>query len=142
MSSGRIVNLLDSASAESNDKPSSWPHYAMGAKARPESDRKGHCFPESAEESFTKVLPIGWKKEDRRRAVKEEILMEQNVAVAMRDGVKLLVDVFRSPKSSKGGDEQVPTIVMYGPYGKSGTGPLQVRPKISRSKFELDSHYM
>lgn len=110
MSSGRLVNLLDSASAESNDKPSSWPRYAMGAKARPESDRKGHCFPESAEESFTKVLPIGWKKEDRRRAVKEEIMMEQNVAVAMRDGVKLLVDVFRSPKSSKGGDEQFPRL--------------------------------
>lgn len=43
----------------------------------------------------------------------------------MRDGIQLRLDVFRSPGSEQESGN-VPTILMYGPYGKSGAGPQQV----------------
>lgn len=44
------------------------------------------------------------------------IICEQDVAVEMRDGIKLYCDIFR-PKTS-GADEQVPAILAWSNYGK------------------------
>jgi predicted acyl esterase len=125
-STGRTTNILAATPANAGTKPTTWPTYVMGSKALPENNREWSCYPASAEEVGVKTLPVGWKKDERRRAVVEEILFDQNVSIPMRDSIKLKADIFRSPKT-EGGKEKVPTILMYGPYGKSGTGPQQVR---------------
>ena len=53
------------------------------------------------------------------RALPTDIVFDKDVAVTLRDGVTIYVDVLRPA-----GDEQVPVIVAWSPYGKSqGTAP-------------------
>ncbi|KAL4912674.1 Alpha/Beta hydrolase protein [Aspergillus aurantiobrunneus] len=49
-----------------------------------------------------------------------DVIWERDVAITMRDGVKLYTDIFR-PESAQG---QVPAIIPWGPYGKVGTSTL------------------
>ena len=119
----RLTNILNTVPANPSDKPTSWPQYVMGSKALPEANREWSCYPPSAEERGVKVLEKGWQKDSRRRPLPQSILWDQNRSIAMRDGVTLQLDVFRSSEQKSG---QVPTILMYGPYGKSGAGPQQV----------------
>lgn len=121
----RSTNILLTVPADPSEKPTSWPQYVMGSEALPEANREESCYPPSAEEQGVKMLNKGWQKDSRRRPLPQEVLWDQNVAVAMRDGIKLQLDVFRSAATEQAGDK-VPTILMYGPYGKSGAGPQQV----------------
>jgi predicted acyl esterase len=123
---GRTTNILLTEAADPSVKPTSWPQYQLGPEARPEANREWSCYPVTAEEKGVKILPAGWSKESRRRKASEDILFDQNVSIPLRDGVQLDADVFRSPKTQEG-NVKVPTVLMYGPYGKSGTGPQQVR---------------
>lgn len=50
--------------------------------------------------------------------IESGIRIHRNVPVAMRDAVRILVDIFR-PES----DEKVPAIIAWSPYGKHETGP-------------------
>jgi predicted acyl esterase len=52
-----------------------------------------------------------------RRVIEHGMLIERNVAVAMRDGVEILIDVFRPLDT-----QPVPPIVAYTPYGKHQNG--------------------
>ena len=65
------------------------------------------------------TLPKGWRKEQGRRALTEDIIFESDVAVPLRDGVTIYADVFR-PISSEG--KPVPAILAWSPYGKQGNG--------------------
>jgi hypothetical protein len=70
-------------------------------------------------EPGTQTLPPGWQIDPRFKALDTEILLEKDVAVPLRDRANIRVDLLRPP-----GDEKVPAIIAWSPYGKSGgTGP-------------------
>ncbi|KAL0940498.1 x-pro dipeptidyl-peptidase c-terminal non-catalytic domain-containing protein [Colletotrichum truncatum] len=69
----------------------------------------------------TVELPAGHKKRPDCRAVTSPIILDQDQILTLRDGVKIRADIYR-PKT----DEKVPAIVMWGPYGKSGSGLLNI----------------
>ena len=70
-------------------------------------------------EPATTTLPAGWQSTPLFKALPIDIVFEKDVAVTLRDGVRIYVDVFRPA-----GTEKVPVIVAWSPYGKSeGTAP-------------------
>jgi uncharacterized protein len=67
----------------------------------------------------TRTLPAGYQIDPRFRSLPTDIVLDKDVAVTMRDGITIYVDVLRPP-----GTERVPVIVAWSPYGKSqGTAP-------------------
>ncbi len=73
----------------------------------------------SAFEPGTRTLPPGYQVAPMFQALPVEIVFEKDVAVTLRDGVTIYVDVFRPV-----GTEKVPCLVAWSPYGKSqGTHP-------------------
>lgn len=70
-------------------------------------------------EPGTRILPVGYQVAPVFRALPVEIVFEKDVAVTLRDGVTIYVDVFRPV-----GAEKVPCLLAWSPYGKSqGTHP-------------------
>ena len=70
-------------------------------------------------EPGTRTLPAGWQAAPRFTPIPTDIVFDKDVAVTLRDGVTIYVDVFRPA-----GTEKVPVIVAWSPYGKSeGTAP-------------------
>jgi putative CocE/NonD family hydrolase len=66
-----------------------------------------------------RTLPIGFQVAPRFQPLPVEIVFEKDVAVTLRDGVTIYVDVMRPA-----GSEKVPVIVAWSPYGKStGNAP-------------------
>jgi hypothetical protein len=61
----------------------------------------------------TRTLKAGFQIAPQFRAIPVDIVFDKDVAVQLRDGVTIHVDVFRP-----GGPEQVPAIVAFSPYGK------------------------
>ena len=73
-------------------------------------------------EPGTRALPAGFQVDSRWMPTPVEILFEKDVAVTLRDGVTVYVDVLRPA-----GTEKVPVIVAWSPYGKSrGNDPRYV----------------
>ncbi|KAJ5660676.1 uncharacterized protein N7484_000048 [Penicillium longicatenatum] len=66
----------------------------------------------------TQELPKGFRKSEKNAAFPVDTIFERDVAVTMRDGVKLYCDIFR-PK----GRSNIPAILIWSPYGKGGNGP-------------------
>lgn len=66
------------------------------------------CEPLSAPEE------LGGQPPRYRRTVEDGVLIERDVAVTMRDGVRIYVDIFRPADETK----PVPPLVAWGPYGK------------------------
>ncbi|KAL1610493.1 hypothetical protein SLS60_002162 [Paraconiothyrium brasiliense] len=77
-------------------------------------------------------LPVGHKKEPDCRSFESETIFDKDIEIPMRDGTVLRGDVFRPA-----GKQALPAIVMFSPYGKSGTGfydlHVQGRAGIPRS---------
>ena len=70
-------------------------------------------------EPGTRILPAGFQVEPRFLKLPVDIVLEKDVAVTLRDGVKIYVDVLRPA-----GTDKVPAIVAWSPYGKSrGNAP-------------------
>lgn len=67
----------------------------------------------------TTVLPRGSVHREGGMPLASDVLRERDVAITLRDGTVIYADVFR-PVS----DAPVPTILVWGPYGKGG-GYLQ-----------------
>ncbi|KAL4875169.1 alpha/beta-hydrolase [Aspergillus karnatakaensis] len=67
------------------------------------------------------LFPAGHVKEPGRRAFLTATHFEHNHVFTLRDGVKLRADVFRPATGAA-----VPAIVMWSPYGKTGSGPLNL----------------
>ena len=71
-----------------------------------------------------------------RRTVENSMVIERDVAVAMRDGIKIYIDVFR-PANEK----PAPPLIAWGPYGKHGhTNYHEVFPNCG-VKPETQSRY-
>ena len=62
----------------------------------------------------TRTLPAGFKAAPIFRPLPLDIVFEKDVAVAMRDGVTIYVDILRPA-----GVKSVPALVAWSPYGKS-----------------------
>jgi predicted acyl esterase len=78
-------------------------------------------FDEETEEGYfsrfeagTRTLPAGFQVDPRFLALPVDIVLDKDVAVTLRDGVTIYVDVLRPP-----GAKKVPVIVAWSPYGKS-----------------------
>src|SRR5437868_6480683 len=70
-------------------------------------------------EPSTRMLPAGWRIDPRFKPLPADVVLEKDVAVTLRDGVTIYVDVFRPA-----GTNEVPVIIAWSPYGKSeGTAP-------------------
>jgi uncharacterized protein len=70
-------------------------------------------------EPGTRTLSAGFQIDPRFRSLPTDIVLEKDVAVTLRDGVTIYVDVLRPA-----GTERVPVIVAWSPYGKSqGNAP-------------------
>ncbi len=70
-------------------------------------------------EPGTRTLPAGWQIDPKFRPLPTGIVLEKDVAVTLRDGVTIYVDVLRPAETGK-----VPVIIAWSPYGKSeGTAP-------------------
>ncbi len=86
---------------------------------RDEEGRRG-LF--SAFEPGTRTLPAGFQVAPIWKPVPVDIVFEKDVAVTLRDGVTIYVDVLRPA-----GTEKLPVIVAWSPYGKSrGNAPQYV----------------
>ncbi|MCC6472483.1 MAG: CocE/NonD family hydrolase [Burkholderiales bacterium] len=59
---------------------------------------------------------LGGRPPQYRRSVEDGVLIERDLAVAMRDGVRIYVDVYRPAGETRA----VPALVAWGPYGKHG----------------------
>jgi len=70
----------------------------------------------------TTVLLKGHSKSPGRKPFSVDTVYERDTSVPMRDGVQLYTDVFR-PKDSE--THTVPAIILWSPYGKTGTGVQQ-----------------
>jgi hypothetical protein len=68
------------------------------------------------------TLPKGHKKDPSRRGFQVTTVWDRDVEMPMRDGVVLRADVFRPADI----DEKVPALLVWSPYGKSGTGFLSL----------------
>ena len=68
------------------------------------------------------VIPAGHMKSPGRKAFPIDILYERDVAITMRDGIRIYTDVFR-PIGSEA--TRIPALIPWSPYGKSGTGPFE-----------------
>jgi hypothetical protein len=66
----------------------------------------------------TRILDTGHQKRDGHRKFEVDTIFEKDVEVKMRDKAKLYTDVFRPVTSD--GNEKVPAIIAWSPYGKSG----------------------
>src|SRR4051794_12068183 len=60
----------------------------------------------------TRTLEAGYQVAPQFRSLPVEIVFEKDVAVQLRDGVTIYVDVFRPA-----GAAEVPVIVAWSPYG-------------------------
>lgn len=73
-------------------------------------------------EPGTRVLPAGFQVKPGFMPLPVEIVMDKDVAVTLRDGVTIYVDVLRPA-----GAEKVPVIVAWSPYGKGrGNAPQYI----------------
>lgn len=81
--------------------------------ALPYDETKEDCV-FSRFEPGTRVLPAGFRAHPRFAPLQIDIVLDKDVAVRLRDGVTIYVDVLR-PK----GATKVPVIVAWSPYGKS-----------------------
>ena len=67
----------------------------------------------TAFEPGTRTLPAGYQIAPQFRPIPVDIVFEKDVAVTLRDGVTIYVDVFRPA-----GDAKVPVLLAWSPYGK------------------------
>ena len=65
----------------------------------------------------TTTLPAGHKRRENARPLHEPMIFEQDQEIILRDGVKIYADIYRPVDGAS-----VPAIMVWGPYGKSGSG--------------------
>ena len=65
----------------------------------------------------SKVLPAGYKRTAEALALPTSIIFDEDQVIRLRDGCRIRVDIYRPVC-----EERVPAVVMWSPYGKSGSG--------------------
>lgn len=69
----------------------------------------------------TRILEAGFRIAPQFRALPVDIVLDKDVAIRLRDGVTIHVDVFRPA-----GSEKVPVIMAWSPYGKGQGSSVSV----------------
>lgn len=72
-------------------------------------------------EPGTRTLEAGYQLAPQFKALPVDIVFEKDVAIQLRDGVTIYVDLFRPA-----GAEKVPALVAYSPYGKGQGSSVSV----------------
>lgn len=67
------------------------------------------------------VLPVGHKRRENSRPLHESMIFERDQTVHLRDGTKIYADIYRPTNEAV-----VPAIMVWGPYGKSGSGEFEI----------------
>ncbi len=70
---------------------------------------------------------LGGRAPQYRRAIEDGILIERDVPIPMRDGVRIYIDVFRPADEAI----PVPPLIAWGPYGKHG--PTRMEKQFPRA---------
>lgn len=65
------------------------------------------------------VLPKGWRSRDGARPLSEDLIVEHDVGVKVRDGCTLYCDIYRP---DIGDGHKLPAIVAWSPFGKKHNG--------------------
>ncbi|KAH0344087.1 alpha/beta-hydrolase, partial [Aureobasidium melanogenum] len=60
------------------------------------------------------ILPRGWHHKDSTKALTEDILVQHDFGITVRDGCVLYADILRPAKET----EKVPAIICWSPFGK------------------------
>ncbi|CAF0843920.1 unnamed protein product [Adineta steineri] len=89
----------------------------------------------------SKILPKGHKKREDARAFPEAVQWDRDQPVKLHDGITIYCDIFRPADLV---DEKLPAILNWSPYGKNGSGALNLhvipfqacRPQSTRSDYE------
>lgn len=68
------------------------------------------------------VIRKGHVRSPGKKAFPIDVVFDRDVAIPMRDGVKIYADIFRPVDSDT---KKVPALIPWSPYGKTGTGPQQ-----------------
>lgn len=71
-------------------------------------------------DSYTRVLPRGFKKSPENAPFQVDTVFEKDVKVTLRDGTRIRADVFRPHHAAA----PVPALIAWSPYGKTGRGML------------------
>jgi putative CocE/NonD family hydrolase len=74
-----------------------------------------------------------------------EMVLESNVRVAMRDGIKLATDIYRPARAGKPIAARFPTIIERTPYGRNVTSfrdITQANPKTPKTRAEVAAVYV
>lgn len=74
----------------------------------------------------SEVLPAGWNG-FQSKALSCAIQVDHDVAVTMRDGATLYMDVYRPPGSEQAGAAAVPALLCWSPFGKKFNGLASLR---------------
>lgn len=82
------------------------------------------------------ILEKGHTRYPGRRSFPVDTIFEREVAITLRDGVTIRADVFRLVGSDAG--QQVPAILPWSPYGKTGNGVQQYEMAPFRIGLTLD----
>ena len=94
----------------------------LGILVPADRDTEGRQGVFSAFEPGTRTLPAGFQTKPPYKKLPVDVVLEKDVAVTLRDGVTIYVDVFRPA-----GTEKVPVLVAWSPYGKSrGNAPQYI----------------
>ncbi|KAH7366681.1 Alpha/Beta hydrolase protein [Pyrenochaeta sp. MPI-SDFR-AT-0127] len=67
----------------------------------------------------TEILPKGWRSREDARPLSEDLLVEHDVGVKVRDGCTLYCDIYRPNTSDS---RSLPAIVAWSPFGKKHNG--------------------
>ena len=81
----------------------------------------------------------------RAQAAPYEVLLESNVRVAVRDGVRLATDVYRPARAGKAAPRRFPVILERTPYGRNVTSfrdITQANPKTPKTRAEVAAVYV
>lgn len=68
----------------------------------------------------TTLIKQGHVRAPGLRAFSTDVVFQRDMAITVRDGIKLYTDLFRPVDSD---ENPVPVIIPWSPYGKTGTGP-------------------
>jgi len=79
------------------------------------------------------TLTKGWKSRDDARPLSEDLIVEHDVGVKVRDSCVLYCDIYRPPSSDV---EKVPAIVAWSPFGKKHNG-VEMMSKVQTFKAKL-----
>ncbi|KAK0761625.1 hypothetical protein N5P37_006578 [Trichoderma harzianum] len=79
----------------------------------------------------TRTLTAGFQKKSSHRPFRAAAIFEQDIEVPLRDGVVIRADVFRPADVN----DPVPALVVWSPYGKSGTDIILGRVGVAQSRL-------